>query len=269
MSFVVTPLVTDTDAFVVRLNPVTKLAAGFVVMVGLLLTADVLTPAILLAVELLVVQASGIRWRQLATRAWPLGLAVAGLSLSTLLFTEDRSGPTVLELGGLVVTTGSLLAALAISLRVIAIALPGILAFATTDPTEFADALVEHLRAPARFTFGALAAFRLFPLLGDEWRTLMMARRARGIDAGRSPIRHLRLFGSAVFGLLVAAIRRGVRLAAAMDARGFGHRTHRTLARPKPLRAADWTFMALSVAITAAATLISMAAGTWRFFLWI
>lgn len=48
---------------------------------------------------------------------------------------------------------------------------------------------------------------------------ISMARRARGIDAGRNPLTRLRLFGSTAFTLLVGAIRRGTRLAVAMDAR--------------------------------------------------
>jgi energy-coupling factor transport system permease protein len=38
-------------------------------------------------------------------------------------------------------------------------------------------------RVPARFAIGALAAFRLVPLLADEWELLTLARRARGFDS--------------------------------------------------------------------------------------
>ena len=128
-------------------------------------------------------------------------------------------------LGPFAVTTGVLLTALGMALRVFAVALPGMIVFATTDPTDLADALVQNVRAPARFAIGALAAFRLVPLLGQEWQMLALARRARGIDAGRNPVARLRLFASTAFALLVGAIRRGTRLAVAMDARGFdsGH----------------------------------------------
>lgn len=268
MSTLAAPLVTRTDAFLVRLNPVSKLAAAFVLMAGLLLSADVVTPALVLLVELAVVAVGGIPWGRLLMRTWPLLLGVVGLGISTLLFTSDRSGSVLFSLGSLDVTTGSALAALAISLRVLAISLPGILAFATTDPTEFADSLVEHLHTPPRFTFGALAAFRLFPLLGDEWRTMMLARRARGIDAGWNPVEHVRLFFSGVFGLLVAAIRRAVRLATAMDARGFGTRPDRTLARPKPFRFVDWGFIAAAIVVMVGAIAVSVALGYWH-FLWL
>ncbi|WP_020573484.1 energy-coupling factor transporter transmembrane component T family protein [Actinopolymorpha alba] len=268
MSIVAEPLVDNPRAPVARLNPVTKLAAAFVVIVGLLLTGDAVTPAIVLGAELLAIAAAGIRWRVFVRRLWLLFVTVGGLGVSTLLFTDQRSGADVLDAGPVHVTTGSLLAATAVILRVFAIALPGIVALASTDPTEFADALVQHLRTPPRFTFGALAAFRLLPVLGDEWRTLMLARRARGIDAGRSPVRRARLFASGVFALLVGAIRRGVRLAAAMESRGFTQRPDRTLARPQRLRAADGLFVAGTAAVVVGATALSVVLGTWRFLFW-
>lgn len=267
MSALATPLLTG-DSVVRRLNPVAKLAAVLLATLGLLLAGDVVTPGLVLLAELCLVAAAGIGWRTLLRRTWPLLVGLLGLFISTLLFTQETGGAVVAELGPLEVTTGSLGAAGAVSVRILAIALPGIVVFATTDPTELGDALVQHLHAPPRFTFGALAAFRLLPLLGDEWHLLSLARRARGIDAGRSPIGAVRLFASSVFGLLVAAIRKAVRLATAMEARGFGQRPDRTLARPSPLRRTDWGFLAATVVVLAAANLISAALGTWTFLFW-
>src|SRR5690606_28773668 len=171
--------------------------------------------------ELVAAVWAGLSWRRLLARCWVLLAAAGGLALSTLLFTAERGGMPLFALGPLDVTTDSLAAGGAIALRILGIAVAGILAISTVDPTDLGDALVQQLRAPSRFVFGALGAFRMLPLLVDEWQTLRLARRARGLDGGRSPVRHVRLVGGAVFALLVAAIRRGVRLAGAMEARGF------------------------------------------------
>ena len=56
------------------------------------------------------------------------------------------------------------------------------------DPIEMADALIQQARVSPRFAIGVLAALRLLPLLAQEWQTIGMARRARGVEAGRSPI---------------------------------------------------------------------------------
>ena len=91
------------------------------------------------------------------------------------------------------------------------------------------------------------------------------ARRARGLDPGRSPVAHLRAFGGQVFAVLVAAVRRGVRLAAAMAARGFGATgVERTVARPQPMRAADWLLVAATAATVVGAVTVSVALGSWR-----
>lgn len=268
MSALATPLVVNERSVVHRLNPVAKLAATLLAMIGLLLAGDVVTPSVVLVAELVLVAAAGIGWRTLLLRTAPLVLGSFGLFVSTLLFTQKNSGTLLADVGPFEVTSGGLASAAAVSVRILAIALPSIVTFATTDPTELGDALVQHLHAPPRFTFGALAAFRLLPLLGDEWQLLSLARRARGIDAGRSPIGAIRLFASAVFGLLVAAIRKAVRLATAMEARGFGRRPDRTLARPSPLRLADGLFLVVTAAVLMGANLISVALGTWSFLFW-
>ena len=88
-----------------------------------------------------------------------------------MLFAADRTGTVLLDAGPITVTTGVLTTALGLALRLLAVALPGVLVFATTDPTDLADALIQNARAPPRFAIGALAAFRLVPLLVAEWQT--------------------------------------------------------------------------------------------------
>ena len=118
-------------------------------------------------------------------------------------------------------------------MRVIALALPGVLLVASTDPVRLADALTVHWRVSTRFAYGALAALRLVPLLATEWQTIRLARRARGVErrpqparrtSGCSPARRSRCWS--------AAVRRGTRLATAMDARGLRLR-HRAHQRPR------------------------------------
>ncbi|HLI58543.1 MAG TPA: energy-coupling factor transporter transmembrane component T [Solirubrobacteraceae bacterium] len=228
-------------------NPAAKLAAAAAVLAGLLVTADLVTASIVLGAELVALPLAGIRARVLATRAWPLPLAAAGVAVANLL--GSSAGAATIA---------------GVSLRLLAIALPGILVFATTEPVDLADSLVQQLRVPARFAYGSLAAIGLLPLLAVDWATIRRARRARGIDAGHSPLAAMRLFASAVFALLVAAIRRATRLAAAMDSRGFDSRRPRTAARRQRFRAADAALVAVTVAVVATANGAALAAGTWH-----
>ena len=263
MTFVIQP-VADAAALLARRNPVAKLGAALLFSLPLVATLDPLTPAIGLTVELALLPLFGLRYGVLARRAWPLVATSLGVLVTMVLFAADRGGELLVAVGPFDVTTGVLLSALALILRIFAVAVPGVVVFATTDPTDLADALVQNAKAPARFAIGALAAFRLLPLLAAEWQMITLARRARGVDAGRNPAARLRLFVSTAFALLVGALRRGGRLAVAMDARGFDSDVPRTFARRQRFTAAD-TALLIGAAVLSAATLaITVAAEMFR-----
>ncbi|MEU2616412.1 energy-coupling factor transporter transmembrane component T [Micromonospora sp. NPDC007271] len=247
-----------------RRNPVAKLAAALLFSFILIATLDPVAPAIAIAIELALLPLFGVRYRVLARRAWPLLASAGGILVTLVLFAADRSGRVLVEAGPVLVTEGVLVTALGLVLRMLAVALPGIVVFATTDATDLADALIQNAKAPARFAIGALAAFRLVPLLEQEWRMISMARRARGVDAGRNPLAQLRLFGSTAFALLVGAIRRGTRLAVAMDARGFDAGTPRTLARRQRFTRADGLLVVGAAVLAGAALTVSIVLGTFR-----
>jgi energy-coupling factor transport system permease protein len=250
-----------------RRNPVAKLAAAFALTLLLLVAADPVAPGVALVVLLAAVPFAGIRYGPLLRRMWPLLVGAVGVFVVTLLFTTRRGGAgsaVMAALGPVSVTAESLDAALGLAVRLVALALPGVLAFATTDPTDLADSLIQQARVPARFAIGALAALRLVPLLAAEWEALTLARRARGIDAGWSPVARLRLFAGTTFALLVGAIRRGTRLATAMDARGFDSGAPRTVARPQRLGPGDAALVVGAVALGVAALAVSAWLGTFR-----
>jgi energy-coupling factor transport system permease protein len=232
-----------------RANPVAKVAAALVLGFGAALSDDAVTPAVLVLLVLLISAAGGVTAVDILRRGWPLLVSAAGLGATTLLFGDS---PT------------PLLTALTVTTRVVAVALPGVVVLLTVDPTDLADSLVQNARVPARFAYAALAALRLLPLMGAEWQTIKAARRARGIDAGRNPLRHLELFAGTVFTLLVGAVRRGTRLALAMDARGFDATGPRTLARPQVVRQSDVALVVGAFVLLATAATVSIAFGTFQ-----
>jgi energy-coupling factor transport system permease protein len=250
------------DAPLARRNPVAALVAASVPGLALLVVVDPVTCGLLLGAELLAVPFTGVRLAPLARRSWPLLLGATGVALSNALL-SDAGGPALIDWPVHVGVAGAL-GGLAIVLRMLAIAVPTVVVFAAVDPTALADSLIQQARVPARFAIGALAAFRLLPELSADWQTIALARRARGVDAGRNPFAAVGLFAGQVFALLVAAIRRGVRLAAAMEARGFDSGRPRTVARPQTVTGADWALVAGAFAVAAAATAVSVAAGTWE-----
>jgi energy-coupling factor transport system permease protein len=245
----IAPLEADPAAPIGGAHPLAKLGAAAALMLALFVTVDAVTAALVLAALLAAFPGTGLALRPFIGRFAPLLAAAVGVAVINVLFAADARGAA----GGV-----------AVGLRLIGIALAGVIAVATTDPTDLADALVQHLRAPPRFVLGALAAWRLAPIFGQEWQTLGLARRARGIEAERSLVDRVRSFPALTFALLVGAIRRATLLALAMDARGFGRRRCRTLARTRSFDARDRAVLAGGIAVAAGATALSMALGTWR-----
>lgn len=252
----------DTAAPIARTNPVAKLAASTVVALGLLISVDVVTAGVALTLEALALPWCGVRLRALLRRGLVIVVGAVPAGVATAVFGQD-SGFVLVGLGPVSITSGSLLAGVAITMRIFAIGLPGVVLLSTTDPTDLADALGQVARLPARFTLAALASLRLFGLMAAEWRTLSLARRARGIgDSG--PLGTLRTAMGQVFALLVLAIRRATVLATTMESRGFGTGRERTWARESRLHWRDGVLVLGALALTAAAVTAGVRAGTWN-----
>ncbi len=245
---------------VYRINPVAKVAASAIISVALVLTIDWVSASVALTIELLLMPWAGLSAARFFRRTWPVWVA-APLSAFTILLYGRPSGAVHFHWLFVEITDGSIELAIATLLRILAIGLPAIVLFVTIDPTDLADGLAQIVKLPARFVLGALAGLRLVSLFLEDWRSLERARRARGMgDSGR-----IRRFASQAFGLLVLSIRRGSKLATAMEARGFGAPGPRTWARASRLRWPDAALVALGILVAGAAVTVSVVTGHWNF----
>jgi energy-coupling factor transport system permease protein len=242
-----------------RVNPVTKFAVSFLIAGGLVASVDWVSAGVALVLELALLPFAGVRFTTFWRRTAPLWIA-APLSGVTILLYGQPSGDTHLQVWLIHVTDGSIVLAFATMLRVLAIALPAVVLFITIDPTDFADGLAQVAKLPARFVVGALAGVRLIGLFLEDWHSLELARRARGVgDRNR-----IRRFAGLAFALFVLSIRRGSTLATAMEARGFGGTATRTWARESRLHAADAVMTLIAFVIVAAAITLSVITGHWN-----
>jgi energy-coupling factor transport system permease protein len=249
-------------ALLTRANPLAKFAAVVLITLVLALSIDWVSASVALAFELMLFPLAGLTLWLLWQRGWPLILAAALGGWSTAILAPD-SGPILLDVRIWSISEGSLELGVGFLLRGLAIALPAVLLMSCTDPTDLADALAQKARLPHRFVLGTLAAMRLVGLMAEEWETIGMARRARGVGSRGNPVQRLRATLGQSFGLLVQAIRRASRLAVTMEARGFGG-ARRTWARESTYSGLDiWVLLGgLVIAGTAAAAAVS--AGTWN-----
>ncbi len=256
----------ETSRAVGRINPVAKLIAAVALGLALLLSIDWVSAGTALVLEAVLLPWSGIGWRPFWRRTAPLWVA-APLSIVATCLYGRASGPVLVDLGFTRVTEGSVALAFAIGLRILAVGIPGIVLFATTDPTDLADGLGQVLRLPARFVLGGLAGIRLVGLFVDDWRQLGLARRARGVSDSQGPLGTLRRLGGMAFALLVLSVRRGTKLATAMEAKGFGAETPRTWARESTVGAPEAVLVAIALLIAAVAITAAVLAGTWTFII--
>ncbi|WP_260678819.1 ATP-binding cassette domain-containing protein [Curtobacterium sp. KBS0715] len=240
-------------------QPVASLIGVLALGVCLVLSLDVVSAAVALALELVLLPLLRLPVRTLLLRLAPVLVAVPLTAVSIALYGRP-SGREWFDLGFAHVTDGSLALALATALRVLAVGVPAIALFVRVDPTDLADGLAQVLRLPARFVLGALAAVRMMTLLVDDWRQLAMARRARGLaDSGR-----LRRGATMAFALLVLALRRATTLAVAMESRGFGAPGRRTWARVARFAGPEWATVAVLVGIGVVSIAVAVSVGTWR-----
>lgn len=241
-----------------RVNPVIPFFATVLYSIPMLFTIDVVSAAVALGLWLALFLAAGLSPVTIVKRTWPLLVAAPLSGISMLLYAKP-GGETYFSWWLVNITDNSIELSIAITLRVLAIGMPALVALVGVDATRLADSLAQVVKLPARFVLGALAGTRLFEVLAEDWRQLGAARRARGLgDSGA-----LRRWFTMAFALLVAAIRRGSLLATAMEARAFGA-GERTWARESTLSRRDAVVMAVAVLVAAAAIGTALAVGTFR-----
>lgn len=219
------------------LNPLVAVLVVLIVAVAMIISLHPLSAGIVLTAESALVVAARLSVRRWLVRAVPLGLALIGVLIANLLFSEP-SGSVLFDVGMVQISSGSLIGAVTVAMRLLALTLPGIVLFASIDPTELSDALITQWHANPRIAVGSLAAVRMAPLVIGDLRQSYAARRTRGVIS-RNPVFGLAMVFGTVAAVLIAAIRRATRLSVAMDARGFDAGLPRTLARVSRWRTRD------------------------------
>ena len=245
-------------------SPLAKLCAAGILGIVLLLSLDPVSALVALIFELALLPWAGVPARRLLKIVTPLLIAAPFAGLAGLLYGRDE-GDVVASLGPWNITKGEVALAVTITLRILAVALPAVVLFASTDPTDLADSLAQLWKLPARFVIGALAAIRMLGLMRQDWQMLRLARRARGVADGGGPVASLVRLGTQAMALLTIAVRRGSLLATAMEARAFDAPVQRTWARVAMFTSRDAWFVVGAAAIAIIAVVMAVLTGAWNF----
>ena len=244
---------------VALVNPLTAIGVVLLVDLVLLLSLDAVTATVAIVLAVAFMPLAGIPLRRLALRTGAISGGALLVAVTVVLYGRT-SGTVFLSAGFVEVSSGSIVLAIATGLRLIAVALPAVVLLTDLDATRLADGLGQRLRLPDRFVLAGLAGVRLFEVLGEDWRTIALARRARGVgDRGR-----LRRLPGQAFTLLVVALRRAVALATAMEARGLGAPGPRTWSRPSTFGRADAVALLVGLVVAGGSVAAGLVAGTYR-----
>lgn len=245
--------------FIRRLNPISRFIGALLLCLPMFVTLDIVSASIAFCLDILLFAIAGVTPWYVLRHTWPVWIAASGSFISVLLYGQS-SGDDIFKFGWMHISQGSLYLAICTFVRVASVAVPGVILAIGLDPTDLADGLVQILHFSPRFVYGALAGLRMFSLLQNDWRAFGLARRSRGISDGKALQRML----SQSFGLLVLSIRRGTKLATAMEARAFGSNIKRVPARKSKLTAYDWIFYAICIAVPTIALYASIQTGYWH-----
>lgn len=249
-------------SWLTKINPLAKLGAVAAATLPLISTIDWVSACVIIGATLLALPLAGLSVGRFLRRSWPLIIAGALAAWGIALVGED-SGATLISLGILSISEGSVNAGIATGLRAMALAVPTVLLLSSTNPSDLGGALAQQLKVPHRFVLGALAGMRLLGLLVEEFTTLTLARRARGVGDLRSPIQRVKAKLGQVLALLVQALRRAGRLAVTMEAKGFGTGT-RTWVRSATFTLRDAAVLTVGILLGSAAIGAALWAGTFN-----
>ncbi|WP_309082485.1 energy-coupling factor transporter transmembrane component T family protein [Microbacterium sp.] len=248
-----------------HLNPLAKLGAVVPAMVLLVFTRDLATPAVFLALAVLVVL-TGARLTRRALMLLLVGMP-AGIVLLTVGFsvwvdpTLVSDTASVLRVGGWTLREDAVAIGLATALRLAAILALALIGGLTTSGPDLVRAAVQHLHVPYRIGYAALAAYRFVPRFGYELSVIRAAHRVRGHHGGRGPFARVARGWGYIVPLLAGAIRHAERIALAMDSRAFGAHPTRTERHLVPFRARDVVFV---VAVLTASAVVFAVTFPWQ-----
>ncbi len=220
-----------------RRNPTVKLLLLLLVSLSVLFVLDPVTPAVLYVLALIAVWSSArIPARRLALAHTPFVVFALGVLVVNAL---SRPGVVLWQAGVLRVTSEGLSVGAALALRTLLIGVLAIGFLASTDAVALVTSLHQNAHLSARVTYAVLAGYRMLQEMPREWATIRNAHAVRRpLTANERPAARVAYLAGVAFTLLVVSVRKGERMAQALECRGLGLQP-RTTWRPVPVQRAD------------------------------
>lgn len=235
-------LYVEGRSFFHSLDPRAKIAFVVCVFVWSSVFNHPLYTGTVLAAVLAMVLASGVASRLKMFWFGLVSLAVMSLVLWPLF---RRGGETVLiQLAGVTFTQESVMYALAVAFRLVAMVLSGLLLL-TTSRIEDLELALTKLGMPYSMAFGVSAVFRFIPAMVGDGLTILAAQRARGVNLVKGNVfSRMRNSAAVIVPLFITTMRRFGELPLAIESRGFVPTARRSYLLDLRFRARDAAFTA-------------------------
>lgn len=243
------------ESFLHRMNPSVKLICAAVFAIACFVTSNLVFLAAMLVFALVLACLCGMK-RQ--TAGLMKGVFIFSLILAIVLVLTTPRGIVLVPLPWGYISTGSLLAALTVIVRLEAAAIPLFLVFYVTKMSDLTNSAVKQLHVPYKYAFTFTSTIHFIPVFMNDMSAIMEAQTARGVEFDGSIVKRIRLMIPLCVPLLVSSVRKTNSAAIAAEVRGFNLRTRESGYKDYPLAARDGIAILVCILLLAVAIALSV-----------
>ena len=226
----------DTDSFIHKTDPRTKLLLLILYIVFIFLANSFLSLALLGIFVVVMAAVSKIPFKMYLKNIKTILPVIILTAVLNAFYVSE--GKVLVDWWIITITTGGISRALFMALRIILLILASALLSYTTSPTSLTGA-IESLLKPLKFiglgnavhtmAMTMTIALRFIPTLIEETQKIMNAQKARGADLeSGNLIKRIKALLPILIPLLISSVRRAYELAEAMECRCYNGGDGRT-----------------------------------------
>ena len=238
----------ERESLLHRLNPLTKLAMVFALILLAFLGPGFLLPTFLILFAIIPLSFLGKVQREYFKAARQMLLPVVGFLFVMQSFFHQDGSEVLFHLWFLDVTVGSVRYAYLTATRIFVMVSAFILMILSTHPSTLMSDLTRR-GLPGTFAYVITTTLQIIPQMRKKANTIIDAQRSRGLDTEGGVVKRVKallpLVGPLVFGSLVDVEERAI----AIEARAFTSTLPKTSLRQIPDtsldKAARWIFLIL------------------------
>ncbi len=268
----------EGNSVIHRLDPRSKLLFVVIFIVSIFVAKDIYAFAFLGAAVIFFVAISRVPLRVILKGLKPLTIIILFTAILNMFWTTSDAEPifsiTIIpNFWTMTLHWKGLINAGILALRIILLLIGTTLFFSyTTTPIELTDGLekglapLKKIKIPVHeFAMMMTIALRFIPTLVDETSKIMNAQKARGADFSHGGlIKRAKALIPIIIPLFVSSFRRAEELATAMECRCYHGGNGRTRMKVLKMKARDYIFLLLSLAMLAGVIIINIYANGYK-----